>query len=97
MEEAEAHRIFRAQAVARGLVVNLDDSSLSVDHDGASLRLRLDESSRIVLEVTHGPPGEPPVGWLDLYCDPPDPNAPSFVVCLEYGLDLFRPRADGRT
>ena len=86
------------QAVAPGSETN---RTTELERDGAGLRLTWDERSGLLsLDVTHGPQGGPPAGWLDLYRAAGEPNHLradqdnfDFAEAVAHGLSLFAPDA----
>ena len=69
-----------------------------VTRDGAELRLTWSTSSqRLTLEVSHGPPDLPAVGWIELFVagtanevllEPSEPDV-DFESSVSYGFELM--------
>ena len=73
MTTDQALAVFDSAVRARGLAVATSEfkgvvlATAESERAGA-IRLSWDWSEDVLsLEVTHGPPDQPPVGWLDLY------------------------------
>ena len=104
MTTSQAFAVFDSALRARGLAVAVSEVGGAVVHKagsdqaGAIRLLSGGTSGALSLEITHGPPSEPPVGWLDLYRATvsegelvPDQDGLSFEQALDHGLSLFAP------
>lgn len=104
----QAFEHFESSARAHGLVVpagdgepgTVGDRLVELEQDGAGIRLVWDEGAGLLsLDLSHGPPDEPPAGWLDLYravCVSghlqPDQGDFDFEEAVDHGLSLFAPQ-----
>ena len=104
MTTKQAFAVFDSALRARGLAVAVSEVGGAVVHkagsdQGGAIRLVSGGTvGTLSLEITHSPPNESPVGWLDLYQAivfegelVPDQSDFSFEEALDHGLGLFVP------
>lgn len=104
MTTKQAFAVFDSALRGRGLPVAILEVCGAVvhkagsDQDGAIRLSSGGTSGALSLEITHGLPSEPPVGWLNLYRATvsegvlvSDQNDFSFEEALDHGMSLFAP------